>query len=170
MHIKTMLLPKVETVISILLLSLTLAVLAQEDVISLVVLQKINGNSSTSPFLKKIVQWPRPREPGCRNRPWTCHRPRDFPRRWQCCRNQCVEVSSDVNNCGLCGNRCPFGWQCCRGFCVNTNISIFNCGRCGNRCPFGVRCTFGMCGYAQPQPRPRPCPPKQPRPQPPQMD
>lgn len=143
------------------------------------------AGASTSPWLKNITtNWPRSPWPrGCRGRPWVCRRkeefsekwPDPFRQRWRCCRDRCVDVSSDVYNCGLCGIRCPFSWQCCGGFCSNTNISPFNCGRCGNRCPYGVRCLYGMCGYAEPDlpPGPRPpfpFPPKRPwppRPHPP---
>lgn len=142
-----MLLAKVKIVISVLVLSLTLVLMAEGDDISL---QKINGTLSTSPFLKKTMEMSERRDMECRNRPWICRRRREFPRRWRCCGNRCVDVSSDVNNCGFCGDRCPFGWQCCRGGCVNTNFSLFNCGRCGHRCPFGLPCLYGMCGYAQP--------------------
>ncbi|KAJ7014207.1 hypothetical protein NC653_003729 [Populus alba x Populus x berolinensis] len=112
--------------------------------------------SSTSPWLKKVMNHgPRPRPPGCRRTPWICREgPHPSSARMRCCRNQCLDVSSDVSNCGFCGIRCPFAWQCCRGFCVNTNRSPFNCGRCGNRCPRKVRCVYGMCGYAQPFPPP----------------
>ncbi|CAN1339938.1 Stigma-specific STIG1-like protein 4 [Linum perenne] len=136
----------------------------------------------SSPWLKKVGNHRQPREPGCARAPWICrdqsmnHRGPPGRPRMRCCRNQCVDVSSDINNCGLCGIRCPFSWLCCRGLCVNTNISPFNCGRCFNRCPWGVQCAFGMCGYGgvggggQPQPWPRP--PKRwprPRPRPPRL-
>ncbi|CAI0436334.1 unnamed protein product [Linum tenue] len=106
-----------------------------------------------------------PRDPGCSRAPWICrdqgvnHHDPPGPR-MQCCRNQCVDVSSDANNCGWCGISCPFTWQCCGGLCVDSNVSPFNCGKCFNRCPWGVQCSFGMCGYGgdQPQPWPRPWP------------
>ncbi|KAJ4725152.1 Stigma-specific protein Stig1 [Melia azedarach] len=128
-----------------------------------------NASSSSSSWLKKVTNWdPRPRPSGCWNRPWVC-RQREAPgTRMRCCRNRCIDVSSDVNNCGLCRIRCRFAWQCCRGFCTNINRNPFNCGRCGNRCPWGVRCVYGMCGYAQPWPRPCPQPPpRPPQPSPP---
>lgn len=108
--------------------------------------QNATGVSSQfSPWLKKVAKQ---RPFGCRGRPWVCSQG-EFPPRTLCCRNRCVNVTSDKNNCGLCGIRCPFNWQCCRGLCRDTNFSIFNCGKCGNRCPFGQFCFFGMCGYAQ---------------------
>lgn len=65
----------------------------------------------------------------------------------RCCKHRCVDVRSDVENCGFCGKVCPFPRRCCRGLCVDVNISRFNCGRCGNKCRFRVRCVYGMCGY-----------------------
>ncbi|KAI9070725.1 hypothetical protein K1719_047312 [Acacia pycnantha] len=122
--------------------------------------------SSSSPWLKKVEnRWPRPS--GCWNRPWMCSRG-EFPPRNLCCRNRCVDVTSDRNNCGFCGVRCLFNMQCCARLCTNTNIDPFNCGSCGHVCPFPNLCVFGLCGYAQlPLPPPSPsCPPtsKQPPP------
>ncbi|KAH7544431.1 hypothetical protein JRO89_XS15G0165900 [Xanthoceras sorbifolium] len=132
-----------------------------------------------SPWLKKVAKWSRPRPVGCRGRPWICRQSELPGTRMQCCRDQCVDVSSDPENCGLCGVHCPFTRQCCRGFCSNTSRSPINCGRCGNRCPCGIRCRYGMCGYAggslpcPPQPRPQPRRPRPPSPpygdQPPPM-
>ncbi|GFZ04949.1 hypothetical protein Acr_17g0005210 [Actinidia rufa] len=124
-----------------------------------------NGGPS-SLWLKRVTN-PDPRGPGCWNRPWTCRQGEYPPRiRMLCCQNRCVDVTSDVNNCGLCGIRCPFTWQCCRRFCINTNINPFHCGRCDHRCPFGSFCFYGMCGYAAP-PFPWPLPPRPPFPFPP---
>ncbi|PIN04281.1 hypothetical protein CDL12_23179 [Handroanthus impetiginosus] len=105
-----------------------------------------------------------PRSFGCRWRPWICNQ-QDTPRtRMRCCRNRCVDLFSDMNNCGLCGIRCPFTWQCCRGICRNINVNPFHCGRCDNRCRFPSLCLYGMCGYAQPLPPfPFPFPPRPPR-------
>ncbi|CAA6660215.1 unnamed protein product [Spirodela intermedia] len=89
-----------------------------------------------------------PRRVGCRHRPWVCF-DREHPfRRRMCCRNRCVDVGSDENNCGLCKARCPFAWSCCVGICVNTNVNPFHCGGCSVRCPLGVPCRYGLCGYA----------------------
>lgn len=118
--------------------------------------------SSSSPWLKRIMN---PRAIGCWNRPWICNPPGQFPLRRFCCRNRCVDVTSDVNNCGLCGIRCPFTWQCCRGICIDTSINPFHCGTCEHRCPFRSFCFYGMCGYAQPLPPfPFPLPPLPPLP------
>jgi len=122
-------------------------------------------SSSNSPWLKKAMKL---RPSGCRGRPWMCSRG-EFPPRSMCCRNRCVNVTSDRNNCGLCGIRCPFNWKCFRGLCRDINLSIFNCGRCGHRCPFGELCFFGMCGYGMGSSLFLPKPPKQTRPKPPQI-
>ncbi|GAV60875.1 Stig1 domain-containing protein, partial [Cephalotus follicularis] len=108
----------------------------------------LSSSSSSSPWLRKHRDHHRPT--GCWGRPWICREgyyPPPIKRR--CCKNQCVDVGSDVNNCGLCAFRCPFGYQCCGGQCVNTNRNPFNCGRCFNRCPKKVKCFYGMCGYAE---------------------
>ncbi|ESR65680.1 hypothetical protein CICLE_v10010548mg [Citrus x clementina] len=149
------------------ILQLSLVVIVEATSTHKVVQQNAIGNASTStssPWLNKVANGGRrPRPSECWNRQWICRQGEAPGTRMRCCRNRCVDVFSDVNNCGLCGIRCRFSWQCCRGFCTNTNRGPFNCGRCGNRCPWGVRCIYGMCGYAQPWPRPRP----RPRPQPP---
>ncbi|KAB1215156.1 hypothetical protein CJ030_MR4G001400 [Morella rubra] len=150
----------------LLLLSLIQYVMGEGNATpEVLVQQNITGGSSSSPWLKKTMndKWD-PRDPGCWKRPWICSQG-EFPPTRRCCRNRCIDVTSDNNNCGLCGLICPFTWQCCRGFCIDTNISPFNCGKCGHRCPFRVLCFYGMCGYAQPSPpRPFPLPPPWPRP------
>ncbi|KAH6770052.1 hypothetical protein C2S52_014855 [Perilla frutescens var. hirtella] len=122
------------------------------------------NSSATSPWLTRLHNRRLP--PGCRRQPWICNQGQSPRTRWRCCRNRCVDLASDVNNCGLCGIRCRFTRQCCSGICVNTNRNPFNCGKCGNRCRFPIRCIYGMCGYAQPRPpfpfpfpRRRPFPP-----------
>ncbi|CAK9163908.1 unnamed protein product [Ilex paraguariensis] len=120
-----------------------------------------NGSSpssaSSSPWLKRVMN---PRATGCWNRPWICNEGKFPPKiKKLCCKNRCVDVTSDVNNCGLCGIRCPFNWQCCHRLCINTNVNPFHCGRCDHKCPFPSFCFYGMCGYAQPLP-PFPFPPK----------
>lgn len=143
----------------------------------IVVIHRVEGNPKIirgltkndtrgSPWINKMMNQ---RDTGCSKRPWICNEGQKFPPRIRklCCGNRCVDVRSDVYNCGLCGIRCPFTWQCCRGFCVNTNVNPFHCGRCENKCPFGVLCFSGMCGYAQPRPPfPFPFPPFIPRPPP----
>ncbi|XP_069152128.1 stigma-specific STIG1-like protein 4 [Solanum lycopersicum] len=118
--------------------------------------------NSSSSWLKRVVK--NPRAIGCGNRPWICNEG-DFPPRIKkrCCRNRCIDVTSDVNNCGFCRIKCPFTWQCCQGICIDTNMSPFHCGSCVRRCQPPSLCFNGMCGYAQPMP-PWPFPPRPPKP------
>ncbi|KAI3441691.1 uncharacterized protein J3R85_002299 [Psidium guajava] len=129
--------------------------------------KNVTNPSSSSPWLKTVSKngWPRP--VGCWTKPWICNQGESPPFRMRCCKNRCVDITSDVDHCGLCAIRCPYTWQCCFGLCRNININPLHCGRCFNRCPFGVPCLFGMCGYARPLPPRRPYPPKQPWPFPP---
>nr|XP_043639631.1 stigma-specific STIG1-like protein 1 [Erigeron canadensis] len=123
-----------------------------------------DGSGTMVPWVRRV----RKQAVGCDDRPWTCNQG-GFPSpvRRRCCNNRCVEVTSDVNNCGVCGIRCPYTWQCCRGVCIDTSYNPFNCGKCFNRCPFFTFCTYGMCGYAGGQPPFPPRPPKPPIPFPP---
>jgi hypothetical protein len=87
--------------------------------------------------------------PGCTNRPWICSNG-ESPPRSVCCGNRCVNISKDVNNCGICGFRCPTigNWRCCNGMCRNIYLSPFNCGGCGRICPLLV-CLMGKCPYTK---------------------
>lgn len=67
----------------------------------------------------------------------------------QFCADGCeIDLLSDPNNCGACGNKCEAGQACnmgqcicpsgttrCGDDCVDTKIDPLNCGRCGYRCP-----------------------------------
>jgi hypothetical protein len=85
------------------------------------------------------------------------------------CGGVCTNLSSDINNCGTCGNKCaaPNATAACtNGGCVivacnsgfancngqfadgcevNTNSDINNCGTCGNKCAAGRSCVSGVC-------------------------
>lgn len=75
------------------------------------------------------------------------------------CGGICVDLSSDANHCGACGNACPPGKFCvggicstcptgsvdCSGNCVDTNTNANHCGGCGNICPPGYSCDGGSC-------------------------
>jgi hypothetical protein len=57
---------------------------------------------------------------------------------FRCCNGQCVQTSSDVANCGGCGdpvtgtNVCLPGQSCCGGTCVHTDTSLDHCGGCSS--------------------------------------
>ncbi|MFO0561213.1 MAG: FG-GAP-like repeat-containing protein [Polyangiales bacterium] len=76
-----------------------------------------------------------------------------------------TNASSDVNNCGACGNRCGMGQVCnnrtctsactaptstnCSGACVDTNTDVRHCGGCGRACSIAngsASCAAGVCG------------------------
>lgn len=86
--------------------------------------------------------------PDCATRPWICSTGETPPRR-VCCRNRCVDLTNDADNCGFCGVICPLigNWKCCNGVCANINFSPFNCGDCGRTCPIGIVCLFGRCPF-----------------------
>jgi hypothetical protein len=68
-----------------------------------------------------------------------------------CCGSTCIDVNSDANNCGACGNACVGATKpgCCSGKCVDL-VSNQNCGRCGRDCSLlgngGITCSCGMGG------------------------
>jgi hypothetical protein len=87
-----------------------------------------------------------------------------------CCKGVCTNLSSDSQNCGSCGLRCPSGQvcsnggccpvcpagqSCCNGTCVDLNNNSNNCGFCGNVCTGGMTCQGGTC--ACPAGRPTDC-------------
>ncbi|KAG6573172.1 Protein GRIM REAPER, partial [Cucurbita argyrosperma subsp. sororia] len=65
-----------------------------------------------------------------------------------CCKKKCVNVETDRNNCGMCGNKCKYSRICCNGRCVNPMFNKKHCGGCGNECSKGSSCAYGMCDYA----------------------
>lgn len=74
-----------------------------------------------------------------------------------CCGGACLDVSSDRNNCGLCGNACAGAQVCQAGTCTTDVPCEPGCGpgetcvggtcRCGagGRCGPGLRCCTGEC-------------------------
>jgi hypothetical protein len=73
----------------------------------------------------------------------------------------CVDLKSDVENCGACGTactgtqscvagkcatQCPGGGLLCSGACVNGKFDNANCGACGKTCKPGEVCSQGSCG------------------------
>ncbi|XP_029129031.1 stigma-specific STIG1-like protein 1 [Cajanus cajan] len=65
-----------------------------------------------------------------------------------CCMNKCVNMSTDISNCGKCGKKCSYGKICCQGKCVNPQTNEKHCGKCGNKCNAQSSCIYGMCSYA----------------------
>jgi hypothetical protein len=88
------------------------------------------------------------------------------------CNGACTNITTDVNNCGGCGNACPTGQPCVQGFCggiscadpnaptqcaavfagggatdecTNLMTDPFNCSLCGEICPSGGVCVSGLC-------------------------
>jgi hypothetical protein len=84
------------------------------------------------------------------------------------CSGDCVNMTSDHDNCGACGTKCGSGEFCvkgscstlsvggytdlctvgltpCSGNCVNTQNDKSNCGTCGNKCDSGEFCVKGSC-------------------------
>ena len=73
------------------------------------------------------------------------------------CSGPRVDLDSDAQNCGSCGNACnaneacsagtccPTGQMSCGGSCVDTTVDSNNCGSCGNVCAFNQTCGAGLC-------------------------
>jgi hypothetical protein len=72
----------------------------------------------------------------------------------------CVNLMTDPNNCGICGNQCGTGANCtgsmcacpagqvnCGGLigCVDLLTDPAHCGTCGTPCPAGDPCVMGVC-------------------------
>ncbi|MCK6511020.1 hypothetical protein L6R29_13745 [Myxococcota bacterium] len=85
------------------------------------------------------------------------------------CADKCVNLQTDLANCGACGKACGVGTKCeagtckpatpcqngetdCNGVCVNLQTDLTNCGTCGNRCGLGANCEAGAC-----KPLTKPC-------------
>jgi hypothetical protein len=88
------------------------------------------------------------------------------------CGDDCVDLSTDMSNCGSCGNACTtflpnaLGSECTEGKCVlsgckpgygdcdgttgngceaSFRTDVNNCGSCGTRCPSGQLCYNTLC-------------------------
>ncbi len=81
------------------------------------------------------------------------------------CFGSCVDIETDLNNCGGCGVVCGSGGGCfggtcvapppssacgaglttCGGECVSISNHAGHCGACFNSCPLGGSCHRGVC-------------------------
>ncbi len=86
------------------------------------------------------------------------------------CGGQCVDLQTDMGNCGTCGEICasglvgvacvqgvchqiscpaaqvdPCNGHCCDGDCYDPLTDHENCGICGNACSSGQVCSGGVC-------------------------
>jgi len=72
----------------------------------------------------------------------------------------CVDLATDSQNCGACGNVCQAGQTCvagscsascpaglalCNAICTDLQTDRQNCGGCGDACPPGLVCDGGAC-------------------------
>jgi hypothetical protein len=86
------------------------------------------------------------------------------------CDGQCVDLQTDLNNCGRCGFWCGSGLVCtagvcvdpgcgndpqtgaaltlCTGVCINIATDSSHCGSCDNACTSGAQCVNGACTCA----------------------
>ncbi len=82
-----------------------------------------------------------------------------------CCPSGCVDLTSDLFNCGECDYECELNEECqasrcftpecfpecaarqicCDGDCVDPSTDNLNCGRCGYACEDPLRCLGGVC-------------------------
>lgn len=109
---------------------------------------EVNKNYLTNIVVEEVgVNYPGPFD--CSKSALICNNGELLPRS-VCCRNRCVDLSSDPYNCGICGLICPSPLRCCNRLCVNPFISPFNCGECGRVCPIGSFCFWGMCAFEKP--------------------
>lgn len=76
------------------------------------------------------------------------------------CDGACVDLRTDNENCGECGNRCKDGEKCksgacriscpegqiiCGSACADLTNDINHCGECGHACKDGEKCDAGEC-------------------------
>jgi hypothetical protein len=64
----------------------------------------------------------------------------------KCCPDGCVNIKTDSDNCGECGNVCTGTTPgCCSGSCKDIDSDPNNCGSCGNKCGANAHCSCGAC-------------------------
>lgn len=74
------------------------------------------------------------------------------------CGTTCIDVTSDAQNCGACGQACPTTQVCsagvcgcptdrlsCGASCIDSSSDDQNCGGCGNACRDSEVCSSGAC-------------------------
>ncbi len=71
------------------------------------------------------------------------------------CGDVCIDLKTDIDNCGECGKACAYGLSCINGKCLgntncggvsyNTATSLDHCGTCNHRCSDGTTCIDGEC-------------------------
>ncbi len=65
------------------------------------------------------------------------------------CGSSCVDLNTDRNNCGTCGNYCydasSGGTTCCAGQCTELQTNETHCGSCGRTCSASQACIGGTC-------------------------
>ena len=62
-----------------------------------------------------------------------------------CCGGTCIDMDTDEQNCGTCGNKCGKGETCCHGKCSKVDSDEKHCGICGNECAKDCLCCHGNC-------------------------
>lgn len=100
---------------------------------------------------------------GCATKAGECDPPCSSP--LTCCDGFCVNLMSDDDNCGECGNACEEGSHCtmgvcpdvcgtevcsvsqtcCNDECVDTTVDPDHCGECDNACDSGWECLDSVC-------------------------
>ncbi|KAG7057202.1 hypothetical protein JMJ77_0004592 [Colletotrichum scovillei] len=84
--------------------------------------------------------------PNCDTLCQTCDKPKTFCKTGKTA--ECIDTSTDVGNCGKCGNKCGEKESCCNSKCVPENSfqnDVNNCGKCGVRCGKGTTCCNSEC-------------------------
>lgn len=67
-------------------------------------------------------------------------------RDWDCCNGTCVNLQTDVMNCGACNRSCNVdSEQCTKGICRPIQWDTCNCGKVGMRCGPAQMCYSGEC-------------------------
>ncbi|KAG5516526.1 hypothetical protein RHGRI_037291 [Rhododendron griersonianum] len=64
------------------------------------------------------------------------------------CKKMCMNLNTDILNCGSCGNKCGLNLNCCNWKIVNLHTNEKHCGRCQNNCKKDDACMNGICEYA----------------------